>query len=75
MSPSKYTYPTEILGDQPSTLKLFLIVSDFLIIVRPFINIPQLFFFKVPLEEKELEERGADLPGLASVGRRCGGVL
>lgn len=73
MSPSKYTCPTEILGDQPVTLKLFLIVSDFLIIVSPFIN--TIIFFKVPLEEKELEERGAGLPGLPSVGGRCGGVL
>lgn len=69
MNPSKHTYPTEILGDQLVPLKLFLIVSDFHNYKYSTI------FFKVPLEEKELEERGAGLPGLASVGGRCGGVL
>lgn len=58
MSPSKYTYPTEILGDQPVTLKLFLIVCDFLIIVRPFINIPQLFFLRCRLRKKNWKNVG-----------------
>lgn len=57
MIPSKYTYPKGILGDQPVTLRLFLIVSDFLII-KTLYKYSTIIFLRCRLRKKNWKNVG-----------------